>query len=383
MKDNGKQRILVLAIMHLFNDGYLAALPLLLPFITKDINIPMFLVGFLSSTLSFSGMILAIPAGSLAAKRGTMKLLCFAILLYALSFLILSAAENYILVVFVFLIASIGFGIFHPLAFSAVASSSKNNMGKRMGTFAATGDIGKLAIASLMTFLITLIGWRRGAFYYGLLALIFFLFTVLIIKKENKGIRTDKKLNFGILKEKPFLCANTTSFLDTMANGSVFAFLPILLVHRGYSTNYIASITILFFIGNLLGKVITGYLVDKLGNRRVLVISELLITIAYICLASTTSLIVIMALSLLLGFLTKGSVPITTTLVAESVDANNFDEAFALSSFFTSLASTITPLLLGAVAGMLSTPAIFYITAILALMTIISAIYKGQPKFIS
>ncbi len=377
MKDNGKQRLLVLAVMHLFNDGYLAALPLLLPFITADIHIPMFLVGFLSSVLSFSGMLLAIPAGTLAAKRGAMHLLCFAVLLYAFAFIILAAAKNYMLVVLAFIIASIGFGVFHPLAFSSVASSGKTNMGKRMGTFAATGDIGKLAIASLLTFLVTVIGWRRGAFYYGLLALIFFFIVALSIKKENKSKRTDKKLNFGILKKKSFLLANTTSFLDTMANGSVFAFLPFLLLYRGYSTAYIASFTVLFFIGNLLGKVITGYLVDKLGNRRVLIISELLIAIAYICLASTTSLTVIMALSLLLGFLTKGSVPITTTLVAESVEADSFDEAFSLSSFFTSLASTITPLILGAIAGALSTPAVFYITAFFAVMTIISALYKA------
>ena len=54
---------MLLPILHLFNDGYLAAMPLILPFASEEFALSLGVVGLLGSLLSFSGIILAIPAG--------------------------------------------------------------------------------------------------------------------------------------------------------------------------------------------------------------------------------------------------------------------------------------------------------------------------------
>ena len=49
----------VLSALHMVNDGYVACLPLFLPFITQDINITLSQAGFLGGILHFSGVVLA------------------------------------------------------------------------------------------------------------------------------------------------------------------------------------------------------------------------------------------------------------------------------------------------------------------------------------
>ena len=66
---------MLLPILHLFNDGYLAAMPLILPFASEEFALSLGVVGLLGSLLSFSGIILAIPAGVTASKFGALRLL--------------------------------------------------------------------------------------------------------------------------------------------------------------------------------------------------------------------------------------------------------------------------------------------------------------------
>ena len=153
-----------LPVLHLFNDGYLAAMPLILPFAADELNISLTLVGLLGSLLSFSGIVLALPAGIAASRFGALRILSAAVLGYAAGFILLGFSSGIITVTLAFLLGSVSFGIFHPIAFSAVAKvSSKSSIGRDMGIFAATGDIGKIALAGLLTFIIGFSSWRTAS----------------------------------------------------------------------------------------------------------------------------------------------------------------------------------------------------------------------------
>lgn len=97
---------MLLPILHLFNDGYLAAMPLILPFASEEFALSLGVVGLLGSLLSFSGIILAIPAGVTASKFGALRLLSIGVLFYSLGFLILGLSSGVITVVLAFIIAS-------------------------------------------------------------------------------------------------------------------------------------------------------------------------------------------------------------------------------------------------------------------------------------
>ena len=377
---------MLLPILHLFNDGYLAAMPLVLPFAAAEFSIPLSIVGLLGSLLSFSGIILALPAGAAAARFGAVRLLSFAVLCYSIGFLLLGTAGGIAAIFAAFILGSIAFGIFHPIAFSAVAKeSSSSQLGRNMGIFAATGDIGRIAFAAAVTFIIGLTSWRFTSFLYGIAALFLFLFCFIYALRRNDGnketaSKSKKKLDYSILKKKAFGLSNAASFLDSFANASLFIFIPFLLTFRGIDAAFIGVFTSVFFVGNLLGKVIMGRLTDRVKEEYLFIGCECCIFIALIILALSPSAVIISLLALILGFFTKGTVPIVSTMIAQSVGETEYEAAYSVNSLSTSIANTLAPLFFGLLADILGVQAIFFACGIAALLAAIPAIVLVKTK---
>lgn len=377
---------MLLPILHLFNDGYLAAMPLVLPFAAEEFSIPLSMVGLLGSLLSFSGIILALPAGAAAARFGAVRLLSFAVLCYSIGFLLLGTAGGIAAIFAAFILGSIAFGIFHPIAFSAVAKeSSSSQLGRNMGIFAATGDIGRIAFAAAVTFIIGLISWRFTSFLYGIAALFLFLFCFIYTLRRNDGnketaSKSKKKLDYSILKKKAFGLSIVASFLDSFANASLFIFIPFLLTFRGIDAAFIGVFTSVFFVGNLLGKVIMGRLTDRVKEEYLFIGCECCIFIALIILALSPSAVIISILALILGFFTKGTVPIVSTMIAQSVGETEYEAAYSVNSLSTSIANTLAPLFFGLLADILGVQAIFFACGIAALLAAIPAIVLVKTK---
>ena len=377
---------MLLPILHLFNDGYLAVMPLVLPFAAEEFSIPLSIVGLLGSLLSFSGIILALPAGAAAARFGAVRLLSFAVLCYSIGFLLLGTAGGIAAIFAAFILGSIAFGIFHPIAFSAVAKeSSSSQLGRNMGIFAATGDIGRIAFAAAVTFIIGLTSWRFTSFLYGIAALFLFLFCFIYALRRNDGnkgtaSKGKKKLDYSILKKKAFGLSNVASFLDSFANASLFIFIPFLLTFRGIDAAFIGVFTSVFFVGNLLGKVIMGRLTDRVKEEYLFIGCECCIFIALIILALSPSAVIISLLALILGFFTKGTVPIVSTMIAQSVGETEYEAAYSINSFSTSIANTLAPLFFGLLADILGVQAIFFACGIAALLAAIPAIVLVKTK---
>lgn len=377
---------MLLPLLHLFNDGYLAAMPLILPFASEEFALSLGVVGLLGSLLSFSGIILAIPAGVTASKFGALRLLSMAVLFYSLGFLILGLSSGVITVVLAFIIASIAFGIFHPLAFSAVAKASQHSsLGRQMGVFAATGDIGRIAFAAAVTFIIGLTSWRFTSLLYAAAAAALFIFSIFLSRGKDVSGQANhekgkKKIDAALLKNSTFMLANASSLLDAFANSSLFIFIPFLLTFRGIDAAFIGSFTSIFFIGNLSGKVIMGRLTDRIGQERLFICCELFIFISLIMLALSPSVIVISALAFILGFFTKGTVPITSTMIAQSVGNDEYESAYSVNSLSTSIANTVAPLFFGVLADFLGVQAIFFACAAAALCAALPSLILLKRK---
>ena len=371
--------MMLLPILHLFNDGYLAAMPLILPFASDEFGLSLGVVGLLGSLLSFSGIILAIPAGIASARFGSVRMLSLAALCYGIGFLILGAAAGLVLVTAAFVLGSIAFGLFHPVAFSAVARGADHGrLGRDMGIFAATGDIGRIAFAAAVTFLIGLTSWRRTAFIYGIAAIALAAVSIAISGRQPAGSyeRTRKgALDRSVLHNKAFLLSNAASFLDSFANSSLFIFIPFLLTARGIDAAFVGLFTSVFFIGNLLGKLIMGQLSDRIGQSSLFICCEICIFIALILLAFAPSAAFISILALILGFFTKGTVPIISTMIAEAAGEGGYESAYSINSLSTSIANTAAPLFLGILADYLGIQSIFIACGMVAVLASVPAAF--------
>jgi len=64
-----------LTFLHVMNDGFMGTLPLLLPFISKDIPLSLSQIGFLGAMLTVLNIVLAIPASFIGKQLGHFRVL--------------------------------------------------------------------------------------------------------------------------------------------------------------------------------------------------------------------------------------------------------------------------------------------------------------------
>lgn len=376
-------RMLYLHILHIFNDGYQASILLLLPFVAKEFGMNLTQVGVLGTVMSLLQVILAVPGGVVASKYGPYKTLISAALFYIFGFLGIALVPSFVFLIPFYILAGAGFGVFHPIAFAYVARiTAKEKRGREMGNFTAIGDIGKFALSSLLTFTIVLIGWRMVSGIYAAFAFVIIVCIALILKlrKKDEAVSVadtgSKSATFKeILKHKEFLLVMATGMLDTFASASLFVFLPFLFLLRGVNAGVLGAFTGAFFIGNIVGKVILGRFVDKYKGVTIFVITEILMAISIILLAMSQQQFLLILFALILGVLTKGTVPVLQTVVSEVIDTvGSHEKYYGVYGSASAGAMTIAPLFLGIISDRFGIVAAFYSCAAAALIAIFPAL---------
>ncbi len=382
-----KANLLFLNILHILNDGFQASFLLLLPFIEKDLSITLTEVGMLGGIMGLSGILLALPSSHIAAKYGGFKILVYALSIYAFGYITTSMARAFPILFLTFLLGSIGFGVFHPIAFALISKwSDKESRGRQMGNFTAIGDIGRIGIAASLTFIIAYIGWRSTSLLYGLVAILVFCYLYFFHISKNDQIEEKKQVTLEnsyryLLRHKGFLLASITGVLDSFASSSLFVFLPFLLLTKGIQLSFLGSFTAAFFIGNFVGKTLLGRFVDRYGGIKVFVLSEISMALLIVILSSASLLPLIIIVSIMLGALTKGTVPVAQTLVSQSVeDQENHEKAFGIHSLFTNIATTVSPILLGLISDTYGIVYAFYLSACFAVVATIPAFFFAKHK---
>lgn len=367
--------ITILGILHILNDGFLASLPLLLPFIQKDMNIEFGKIGLLTGLLNSAGVIFALPAASIAMILGGYRVLIFSVFLYSSAFIITGLSSGFYMLILAFILASIGFGMFHPISFALIANKSDDKeLGNKMGNFTAIGDIGRIGIAACVTILVSLVDWRNTAFIYGAFPIFLVLFSFIFCKNPDDNSSTSRKNAVkihGLRSTTDYLIAIITSFIDSLASSSLFIFIPFLFVYRGASTALLGTLSGAFFIGNMLGKIVIGKLTDTIGSKKIFIISELLMSILLIVLSLLENIVLIAAVSILLGAVTKGTVPVINTLVAKAVPDRKLNEkAFGIVTFVNGVAAVIASILLGFIAQKFNITSVFTMCACFSFLAI-------------
>jgi MFS family permease len=133
----------------------------------------------------------------------------------------------------------------------------------------------------------------------------------------------------------------------------------------------------------MLGKSILGRFVDRYGHAKIFIISEIGMSVCCIVLAFSTTLSIILISSVILGIFTKGTVPVLATMLSRTVEHHaSYERAFAINAFFTGIASTLAPTLLGYASQTKGITFAFLLSALCALLATLPAVILNFRKSI-
>ncbi|MDE2026054.1 MAG: MFS transporter [Patescibacteria group bacterium] len=370
-------RFFALYTLHFLNDGFESSFLLLLPFISKELHINLAQIGLLGTLEHGMEIFVALPAGYFALKFGGFRLLVYSLAVYSIAFIFTGITPGFLLLFVTYALGGAGYGTLSAVGYSLVSKWGHNSeKGKQLGTYSSMGDIGKAGISSLLPSLVTFIGWRISALFYGMVGLLVFIFFQPHVAEIHSSENVKKKVKqiplLHILQNGRFIFANCANLFDTLASSALFIFFPFLLIKKGVFPTELGLFIFAYFLGTFGGKATLGRLSDLYRHTTVLIFSEILMGIAILILANTSFFPVMLVVSFLLGIFSKGTVPVIKTMISDSVSHHgNYEKAFSFNVFIASIASTISPLLWGFASYRFGITTAFNISAVITMITVI------------
>jgi MFS family permease len=266
----------------------------------------------------------------------------------------------------VYLAAGLGFGIFHPLAFSLIADSSPpQGASQSMGLFTAVGDLGRAATVGAVMLLVSFLDWRSVFVAVGApVALGCLLLCIWAWRRHEPVVpRPTPKMRSGqgssAAMQPWFWLLCSIGFLDGLANSGLYVFLPFLLLAKGCDQAQVGVLVSLYFAAGLLGRIVIGWLGNRWGHVASLLICQLAIGLVIAGLCVSRQLVWLGGGVVLLGVFSRGSLPIILSITAERLPRAAREWGFGVNQAVLGLAAVLSPLWLGYVSNAAGTTAAY------------------------
>lgn len=343
--------------MHGLQDGLSATLYVLLPVLAPVFGLSYSQVGSIRAANTSAMMLFEIPSGILCERHGERPLLVFGLLCAGLGYIWLAASGGFIAVVLSLLVAGFGAAFQHALS-SSIISQTFHNTGRRgaLGVYNSAGDGGKLVFTGLFSLAIGMgIAWQSVVTGFGVLALLAAVVLFIVLHLLDAGgrpqlhqdyIKASGARGWGIRDRRGFIALMAMVFLDITVQSGFLTFLAFLMIEKQVPTNFAAFAVVLTLVGGALGKFGCGFLAERLGVIRSLVVVE--------CLTAAGIAVVILAPAWVtyfflpvLGFALQGSSSITYSTVGDLIHSDRHSRGFAAIYTTASAAAIIGPISFG------------------------------------
>jgi MFS family permease len=187
MKSEAKVVWLV-SLSHFITHGYMTVLPAVLIAIATEQSITFVELGMIANIGYFLYGLGAFPAGYLADRCGSKKMITIGALGMAFSSLLVGLSKSMLTFGVTYTLLGLFASIHHPAGVSLIARRVTANKGKALGLHGVMGNIGLILSPLCAALCIMLFGtWRAAYLSYGLFGLAFFfiLYSAKIEGEEN------------------------------------------------------------------------------------------------------------------------------------------------------------------------------------------------------
>ena len=252
---------------------YLArsVLPPLLPILTKDLGLSYTQSGLLETAYLIGYIIIKIPAGFMANKYGSKKVLVTSMIGYGLANSLIFATNSFFEIFLLRLLVGLFQGVHLPVANALLSDRFKGRQGRAIGFNESGPNIGNTVAYPLAISILSKYSWRYAFIFLSFPAFLLALAAFFFMKPENTiliPIQTDKSegnITQYLRTLLPFALSHGTYNLILRIS---FTFTPIFLVDfRNISIESAGLISTLLPLAGIFAKISSGFILERLGKR--------------------------------------------------------------------------------------------------------------------
>lgn len=366
---------------HALHDGFTDLLNVLYPLLQSQFALSYGAIGALKTCYSGAMATGQIPSGHLAERFGGVRILAIGTLLIAAGYCLAGLSGSLYGVIAGLLLAGLGASTQHPIASSLVAAAYHGPRSRTaLGTYNFTGDVGKVLLPALFALIAAALGWQQALVVMAALAVLGAGIILASLKPiVTHGEAGPSKAVAGQDRPWAYWLLFSIHIADDLVRTGFLIFLPFLLRDKGADLPTIGLGLSLMFAGGAAGKLVMGWVGQKLG-----VVTSVLLT------ESATTFLILAALPLSLdfallllpavGLVLNGTSSVLYGTIPEFVSPERRTKAFAVFYTGGSVAGATGPLLFGLFGDVVGLTIALVAVACVALTTL-PMVWALRPAF--
>ncbi len=264
---------------HFVNDTYANFLGPLLPLVVGKLSLTIAQAGWLGAVLTVSSCFMQPVYGYLSDRYLVRFFAVFSPLITTVFMSFIGLAPNFTVLALLLVTAGIGIASFHPQGAALIASASRDRRGLGMSIFIGAGTLGFALAPIIAPYSVELFGLERSYFVMipGVLASAVLYFLI----PHDPPRPAVSHSQVGLLKLllpvwRPLLNLYLLVVIRSMVQIGFVHFLPLYFFQQGNDLITSGRLASLFTLFGAMGGFTGGLLSDRVGGRRVIVLSMLL-----------------------------------------------------------------------------------------------------------
>lgn len=366
---------------HALHDGFTDLLNVLYPLLQSQFGLSYGAIGALKTCYSGAMATGQIPSGHLAERFGGVRILATGTMLIAAGYCLAGLSGSLYGVIAGLLLAGLGASTQHPIGSSLVAAAYHGPRSRTaLGTYNFTGDVGKVLLPALFALIAASLGWQQALVVMAALAVLGAGIILASLKPiVMHGTAEPSKAVAGQDRPWAYWLLFSIHIADDLVRTGFLIFLPFLLRDKGADVPTIGLGLSLMFAGGAAGKLVMGWVGQKLGVVPSVLLTEAATTLLILA-ALPLSLEVALLLLPAVGLVLNGTSSVLYGTIPEFVSPERRIKAFAVFYTGGSVAGATGPLLFGLFGDVVGLTTALIAVACVALTTL-PMVWALRPAF--
>ncbi len=342
-----------------------------------DLGATLPFIGVLNSVTGLAMLVFSVPAGVYGDRAGRKRMMQIGTLMFAIACIAHAFAPSSDWLIPGRVLFAIGTVTTFPIGAAYIVDvTHPRERGIAFGILTTAMSIGSVVGALLAAVLEGPLGIRGTQLVAAGSATLGFVLATALLRRTNMP---SPNLNPGLpyatmlplLKNPRIAMACMVQLLiSTCFTGVIMPFFPLLAQARGASTPLISSMFSLRSFGSMLTRLPFGMLSNRVPRSTLMMIALIVICVCVFAIGSVSAVFAMGALLMVEGIAFGLNLTVGQAAVTEVAGDNERGAAIGLHGTAGSLGSTVSPMLLGALADVTTIPAVFQITTAIALVAL-------------